>query len=556
MSYILGIDTGGTYTDGVLIDSKTKQLLRKTKALTTKENLFIGINQCLEALSVDCCSEIDLICLSTTLATNAVVEDKGCKTGLISIGKYPAGTLPADEKSLIRGLFSINGKMVEMLDEYGLRKAVKKMIDKVDAIAVSGYASIRNPYHEQRAKEIIEEMTELPVVCAHELTGKLGFYERTVTAVLNVKLIPIIKNLIKDTKAVMKKKDISAPIMIVKGDGSFMTSNCAEERAIETILSGPAASIIGAKHLCNFHNATVIDIGGTTSDIALISDDHVEITGEGAEVGGWKTHVCAADIYTCGIGGDSRMKMDKEGRITFGPDKTTPAAYHSILTDDTDTVASIADSIIKGDNTCRWGFTPTDLAHIKGICNDWNKNEAQELLEELCIQSETDYNEMIVKIEEAFYSALNNTLNSSGKMTENVDVVAIGAPSHAWMPLVAEKYGLNVMVPEHAEVANAVGAAVGKIEERTEILIRLDEVSERYIVYSENNREEALTLDDAKVKGHEMAESYVRDKAKKAGSVICEVLCEEEDVYCENYAGTTQDYIETRITAVAVGEPF
>jgi len=556
MAYILGIDTGGTYTDGVLIDSQTKQLYRKTKALTTKENLFIGINQCLEALSVDCCSEIDLICLSTTLATNAVVEDKGCKAGLISIGKYPAGELPADEKTLIRGLFSINGKMVEMLDEYGLRRAVKDMIGKVDAIAVSGYASIRNPSHEQRVKEIIEEITDLPVVCAHELTGKLGFYERTVTAVLNVKLIPIIKTLIRDTKAVMKEKEITAPIMVVKGDGSFMTSSCAEERAIETILSGPAASIIGAKHLCSFHDATVIDIGGTTSDIALIADDHVEVTGEGAEVGGWKTHVNAADIYTCGIGGDSRLRIDGNGKIAFGPDKTTPAAYHDILADDDDTAAGIAEKILNGDDSCRWGFTPTDLAHIKGICSEWNRNEAQELLDEICRQSGKEYDVMISEIEDTFYASLNSTLQNSEKMMENVGIIAIGAPSHAWMPLVAERYGLDVTVPEHAEVANAVGAAVGKIEERTEILIRLDEISERYIIYSEQSREEAVTLDEAKAKGREIAETCVRDKAERAGSVICEVLCEEEDIYCENYAGTTREFIETKITAVAVGEPF
>lgn len=324
MSLILGIDTGGTYTDGVIVDASTREILYKSKALTTKQDLTAGIIQCLENLTFSEFDKVKLVSLSTTLATNAIVEGKGGRVGLITIGSVPRGKLPTEYHTVIKGKFDIKGKMKEELNDSELLSAIESFRGNVDSIAVSGYASVRNPSHELIVKRHIQRLLGIPVVCAHELTSTLGFYERTVTSVLNARLIPIIQELMKAIKKVMHSNGIEAPIMIVKGDGSLMLEEMAAERPVETIMSGPAASIIGGLYLTGETDALIMDMGGTTTDIANITQGLVKINRDGAKVGGWHTHVQAAEICTFGLGGDSHIRVDNNGKLIIGPQKSVP----------------------------------------------------------------------------------------------------------------------------------------------------------------------------------------------------------------------------------------
>ena len=141
---------------------------------------------------------------------------------------------------------------------------------------------------------------------------------------LNAKLIPIIEDLLYSVKMVLREKGIRAPIMVVKGDGTLMTEEVAKEKPVETVLSGPAASVIGALALTGRKDGVVVDMGGTTTDIASVSEGAVKIKKEGAKVGGWFTRVQAAEISTFGLGGDSRLCLDKKGRLKIGPEKVWP----------------------------------------------------------------------------------------------------------------------------------------------------------------------------------------------------------------------------------------
>lgn len=548
MAYILGMDTGGSYTDGVLLDSNSKKVISKAKALTTKDDLVVGINECIEALAVANPDLIDMVCISTTLATNAVVEGKGCPTGLIEIGKKISDQTPAACSYYVSGRFSIQGRLETPLDINGVKKAYRYMENSVDAIVVSGYASTRNPEHEMIVKSMITQMTDKPVICAHEITGKLGYYNRTVTALLNASLIPIIKNLIEDTKKALRKKGINAPVMIVKGDGNFMTSYSAEEKPIETILSGPAASIIGAKYLADVDDCTVIDIGGTTSDIARLENGCVKIDPAGANVGGWQTQVRAADIFTRGIGGDSRLRIDKEKNLLFGPDKAIPLSlyYKSDLSTSEKPVM---------DEDVAYAFTPTDLAHAEKIYDKWNKCAADKGITEisslLCMSEE----ETKQKLCESFYRHIYDALVASMKFSTCRTVVAIGAPSAAWMPRIASEYAFDVVVPKHAEVANAIGAAVGHIEEKAEILIRKDQISGDYILFSQNSRKELSSLEEAKQIALEEAHNMISSRMKRSCVSEYEILEDIEDINCDLGVGKGEVYVETRISVVATGKP-
>ncbi len=324
MSLVLGIDTGGTYTDGVVIDRSTRKVLAKAKSLTTRDDLSRGIIGCIDGMVFDDFDRIDIVSLSTTLATNAIVEGAGCEVGLVMIGFEPDGSIPCTEMRMVPGGHNVKGIAKEPLDEDAVRQALESMRGLVDAIAISGYLSVRNPEHELRVQELVGEVLGLPVVCAHHLTRSLGIHERTVTAVLNAKLIPIIKRLLTSVRASLDEKGVEAPIMVVKGDGTLVGEKLAQEKPIETLLSGPAASIIGAGFLSGVEDGFVLDMGGTTTDIAVVKDGVPRVDEEGARVGGFLTHVEAASINTYGLGGDSYVQMDMDRKLQVGPQRVIP----------------------------------------------------------------------------------------------------------------------------------------------------------------------------------------------------------------------------------------
>lgn len=541
MSLVLGMDTGGTYTDGVLFDKENGNITAKTKSLTTKEDFCICIGNCLDALPQEDLKKVQMVCLSTTMATNAVVEGKGCRAALLVMGKMPHGELPAAEIHRIRGVLDIQGRVVQDIDLQQVDEILLQMGSDIEAIVISGYASVRNPDHEIRVREHILEHTDLPVVCAHELTGALGFYERTVTAVLNGQLVPILKRLIWDTRVMLRERSVDAPVMIVKGDGCFLSAEAAKARPIDTLLSGPAASVIGAMYLSGIKDAVLADIGGTTTDIACLEHGKVKVSEDGACVAGWRTRVRAIDIYTKGLGGDSNIEIDDDGTTRFGPQKVTPLC--------------LAAKHLPEFNGTEVGFTPTDLAHIKGIYDKWDSRASRDWLAKQAERFHTSEEALYQKLEQSFLDHIHEALVESDQYSEGDLIIGIGAPAKPWMPYVAKRSGLDIRVPEHAEVANAIGAAVGNVEESAEVTIRKDSVTGCYIGYLPWKRMEFDTLEAAKESCREEARNWIRHQAELCGCSATDIIEESEDVYCDRYHSDEKVYVETKIRLVAVGAP-
>ncbi len=650
MSYILGMDTGGTYTNGVIVDSIAKKVLCKAKSLTTKEDLTIGIKNCLSYLDETYYKKIALVSLSTTLATNAIVENRGCRVGLILFGHMLEGEeLPADVCKIIKGEFDIMGRLKEDMDEEQARQAIESMKGKVDAIAISGYASVRNPKHERRAQELVKEILDVPTVYAHQLTTSLGFYHRTVTAILNVRLIPIIAELIAATKKVLQEKNIHAPIMIVKGDGTLMTEEMAKERPIETILSGPAASVIGGCFLTGEKNAMIMDMGGTTTDIALIENGIVKIKKEGASVGGWRTRVQAAEISTFGLGGDSRIYLDTKGNLQIGPKKAMPLciaghkypylihelksfqrwgsfkAYHdqeadcylllkqpneSLLTEKErkivqrlsngpHSITKLAESIgldpevvdltnlVEEGYLVRISVTPTDILHVQGKYNQWNTDIARAGAEILAKRMEVPLNIFLKKAADMIYAKLALTALQSIANVEEKDfdiseneaamyliqqafspnpnsffqslftlrqpIIGIGAPAEAWLGGAAEILKSNLIIPEHAEVANAVGAAVGQIMETIEILIHIDTKSNTYILNTPWSREVYKTLQEAEFYAIHEGRKYLQQLFEEIGCDRCDITQKYKENKFVNEAMEVDTFSDAVLILTAVG---
>ncbi|MDH3293897.1 MAG: hydantoinase/oxoprolinase family protein [Acidimicrobiia bacterium] len=371
---LIGIDTGGTYTDAVLFDERVltgidtegdldrpdalglggddnRGILAWTKT-RTRADLTIGIREALVELDPDP-HEVSLVSLSTTLATNALVEGVGGRVGLVLIGFDDraveraglAAALARDPLIMIDGGHDSYGVEIAPPDLAALEQAVLGL--DVDSFAVASHFSVRNPAHELRARDLLAT-TGKPVACSHELSARLNGPKRALTCLLNARLLPLINDLCRAASTIMEELTIDAPLMLVRGDGSLVSADFALARPIETILSGPAASLVGAGYLCNpatFSAASgeaatimVSDIGGTTTDIGLLDGDRPLVNPDGAVVGGHHTMVEAVDVYTVGLGGDSELHVDRNipPSLRLGPRRVTPVSLAAV--DDPDTV--------------------------------------------------------------------------------------------------------------------------------------------------------------------------------------------------------------------------
>ncbi|AYD03158.1 hydantoinase/oxoprolinase family protein [Neorhizobium sp. NCHU2750] len=333
---LLGIDTGGTYTDAVLF-REDLGVIAKAKSLTTRRDLSQGVagavSAALEKGAVSA-ADIAMVSLSTTLATNALVEGQGGRAALIMIGFGPddlvraglSDALGTDPVIFLPGGHDVHGNETP-LDMATLEADLPALGSTVSSFAVAGYFAVRNPAHEIRVRDRIRALSHKPVTCSHELSSRLGGPRRALTTLLNARLVSIIDRLIGSTEDFLKRSGIDAPLMVVRGDGALMSASEARLRPIETILSGPAASLVGARYLTGLDNAVVSDIGGTTTDVAILQDGRPKLAPDGANVGGHDTMVEAVAMRTYGLGGDSEVHVDERGleaRITLGPRRLLP----------------------------------------------------------------------------------------------------------------------------------------------------------------------------------------------------------------------------------------
>lgn len=344
MTHLLGVDTGGTYTDAVVIDETADRVVASAKALTSRPDLSVGVGSAIDAAIAEAQvdpAEIVMVSLSTTLATNALVEGQGGRIALVAIGFSDGELARAGLTDALRGDPVIRlegghnhaGSEVMALDLDHLKDALAALDAGITGFAVAASFATRNPAHEIAARDAIRELTGKPVSCSHELSQALGGPKRALTAVLNARLIGMLDRLITACEDHLQTAGISARLMVVRGDGALVSADLAREKPIETILSGPAASIAGARWLTGETDALVSDIGGTTTDVCLLRDGRPKIDPQGARVGPFRTMVEAVAMRTTGLGGDSEVHVVEglDGGLRLGPRRLMPislAAHH------------------------------------------------------------------------------------------------------------------------------------------------------------------------------------------------------------------------------------
>ena len=665
MTLVIGLDTGGTYTDAALLDTATGTVRATGKSLTTRDDLSIGVGGAIRRVLEDfdgSAADIGLISLSTTLATNAVVEGVGGRVALLMIGFDEtslqradlARALGQDPVFFINGGHAADGTPQAQLDEAAIREAVNATEGEVSAYAVAGHFATRNPAHESRTRDLLRDLTGAPVTCSHELSSSLGGPRRALTAVLNARLINLLDRLVAATEGIMADEGLSCQLMVVKGDGSLLESGYARSRPVETVLSGPAASLAGAAFLAGTRTAMVADIGGTTTDIALLQNGAPRLKADGALVGGWQTMVEAADIRTCGLGGDSEVTpvgRGTTGGLTLGPRRAVPlsllatqwpevkdklaeqlAVAVPMSTDarfvmplmpngvpawltrsearlaakaieiGPSSVAEIAgtqlalgavDRLIGRGLLTLATFTPTDALHVTGDFTGFDA-EAAMLGSKLIARQKTGIGQPIAETPEELarrtlselhrrtglalmdaamahdgageMQATNNPLlannlyrdGTTGKdslvklsLELGTGLVALGASAATHYPHVARRIGVELTVPDHAEVAGAVGAAAGSVRQR--VMISVTQPFEgRYRVHLPGGPRDLGVMDEALASAREVAGQLAEERARKAGATSVSIEI-SEDIKLVPLGGGKELFIEALVQATADG---
>ncbi|MBS6195121.1 MAG: hydantoinase/oxoprolinase family protein [Clostridiales bacterium] len=317
----IGIDTGGTYTDAVIYNFENKAILGSAKSLTTKNDLTIGILGAIDGLPTDLVQQAEIISLSTTLATNACVEDKSGQAKLIFFGgekkvidAYGSqfGLPPTEEIYIQESYTKFSGEIEREPDWELFESQLDERFENLDGVGIIEMNAMRNgAVVEKKAKEIFERKFSVPVVCGHELFSELGCLQRGASTLLNAGLFPVITEFLTAVKKALSVRNIHpAAVVIVRSDGSLMSEEFSTLRPVETLLCGPAASAIGCTQLTDSPNSIVVDMGGTTTDIALIKDGMPVMVTDGVSIGKWKTFVNGLYVKTFGLGGDSAVHYE------------------------------------------------------------------------------------------------------------------------------------------------------------------------------------------------------------------------------------------------------
>lgn len=321
----IGIDTGGTYTDAVVYDLEKREIMAGAKSLTTREDLKKGIKKVVEKLPEEYIKKTELLALSTTLATNTCVEDKVARAKLIFIGVSEKTFDEVGESYGIKNkedvyfldcvISSAKEKCTEP-DWEKFRNDVPEIIKGCAGISiVQLFSKKMGGDYEKKAKKIIRGLFSGPVVLGKDLFSDLNAIKRGAGALLNAGLIPVIHDFLLAVKEVFEERGLLLPPVIVRSDGTLMNEEMAEERPVETLLCGPAASIVGARYLADEKNALVVDMGGTTTDVAFIKDGEPLKVSEGIHIGNWETFVKGMFVDTFGLGGDTAVHYDRLGHL-------------------------------------------------------------------------------------------------------------------------------------------------------------------------------------------------------------------------------------------------
>lgn len=448
----IGVDAGGTNTDGVLLSENGVVSYYK---VPSSPNDIKSIEEVLKLLKKDLKSEdskLDRIVIGTTLILNSIFESNTESCGCILLpgpGLNPKIAEAAEFNEIINGYVDHRGRVIEDFNKENVKNFKDKVDDEVGSYAVIGKFSTRNPELENKVAKLLDDR---PISKGNEISSDLNFPKRSSTTVLNAKTKPIFRKFTDNIEEVLKELNIEAPIYFIKSDGAMLNKSKASEIPSSTIKSGPAVSTLGLYALTGVENALAIDIGGTTTDLGIISNSKPRIK-ENLEISDYKTFYPTIESVDIPLGGDSLVEVNSNEVKIRKRRKDKAAAFGGKYP------------------------TPTDALHYLGEFKEGEREKSEKAIKKLAKNTEFNSDELANEIIHKFSRILSEktekfirnheTLNKN----KNIKILGGGVLSKYIVPKISEKVDLEFLIPEYSDVAGAVGAAVSKVSIKTGIHI-------------------------------------------------------------------------------------
>jgi len=455
---IIGLDVGGTHTDVVLVGKDG--LIKEIKVPTDPSDLFNSVLAGLTAITRDHDPEkINRIVLSTTLITNAIVQNKTQPAGMIVAGGPgidPEFYRTNSNYFAVAGSIDHRGREIKPIDPAEIKDITAHLkTEGIEHVGVVGKFSVRNPSHELEISNILKASFER-VFMGHRISGNLNFPRRIATTFLNASVYPIHKEFYHAVEKSLETSGLKLPIRLLKADGGNMRFRSSIEHPAQTILSGPAASAMGAVAFSPQKEDTlVMDIGGTTTDMAVLINRAPVLDPLGIELGRYKTLIRSLETLSIGLGGDSAVRVSK-GKLKVGPERLGPAmAYGGPAPTPTDALF-ILENITDGSREkAVAGIEP--LAKALGFSV---RAFAAEILDVSCKKILSAARQLIYRINSKPVYTVHEL--QEGYVVRPKSILVLGGPAPYFARYLESVSDYRVRVVPRWKVANAIGAALAR----------------------------------------------------------------------------------------------
>ncbi len=499
----IGIDVGGTHTKAVAIDNNTNEIVGKGSVMTThfaKEGVARGVvesfQKCLESSNISP-DEVIFIAHSTTQATNALLEGDVANVGVIGIGKGGLEGFLAKRQTRIPDIDLGTGKFIHIDSEFmkskemnhdTVKAMIQKMVDQGDRVIVASKAfGVDDMSEERLVAETAEEMG-IPASMASDITKLYGLTTRTRTAALNASILPKMMETANSTESSVRSTGVKVPLMIMRGDGGVMEVSEMKKRPVLTMLSGPAASVIGALMYLRASNGIYFEVGGTSTNIGVIKNGRPAV--DYAIIGGHRTYVNSLDVRVLGVAGGSMVRAGKGGIVDVGPRSAHIANMgYACFTDtalfegatlyhmrprENDPDDYVAIRLNNGESVT---ITNTCAANVLGILaeGDYARGNVESarkaiglLAQEVGMSIEDTARAILQKSTDKIKPVIEDLIAKYKIERDQIVLVGAGGGAGTLLTFTANDMGFKYQIPENAEVISSIGVALAMVREMVE----------------------------------------------------------------------------------------
>ncbi len=502
----IGIDVGGTHTKAVALDNDTHEILGKSSVKTTHnhpDGVAAGVIQsfhnCLAENNIDA-KDVVFVAHSTTQATNALLEGDVARVGILGMSKGGLEGMLAEKQTNVGNIELGTGRTIHVdhtfmkiknFSDQSAADAISKLTAKGTQVIVASMAfGVDSGSLEERVQTLASQKN-IPVTVASDITKLYGLTRRTRTAAINASILPKMLNTATSTENSVRSAGIEVPLMIMRGDGGVMDISEMKKRPVLTMLSGPAASVMGALMYLRASNGIYFEVGGTSTNIGVIKDGRPAV--DYTTVGGHATYISSLDVVVLGVAGGSMVRANKNGVADVGPRSAHIAGLEYAVYTPTEEIedpqlefisprqGDPSDyAIIRLKSGKRVAITNSCAANILGLVKQEHFSHGNVQSARKAMQPLADYLNMTVEqVSEAILQkALEKIKPVIQKLavkykldSDQMTLVGVGGGAAALIPFVADKMGLEYSIPENAEVISSIGVALAMVRDVVERII-------------------------------------------------------------------------------------